>query len=133
MSILDTKEWFLIADEDYEMALILNNAEHRIFKGITYHCAQAAEKYLKGFLAYNNIIPEKTHDLLKLLNKCISIDTVFMEVMTECDKINEFNNEVRYPFGPIADEKAVNYCLSSIEKIRKLEIFLKIRAKINDD
>jgi HEPN domain-containing protein len=60
----NVKEWIQLADNDLYSAKILNEAYKRPYEIICYHCAQAVEKYFKGFLTYHNIIPKKTHDLV---------------------------------------------------------------------
>jgi len=42
-------------------------------------CHQAIEKYLKGFLIFKNIAPERTHDLVALLNECTKLDKDWLE------------------------------------------------------
>ena len=40
---------------------------------ICFHCHQAVEKYLKGYLVFNNVSPRKIHDLVILLEECHQI------------------------------------------------------------
>jgi HEPN domain-containing protein len=77
MNLNDVKEWFIIADDDFDSAKILNESDRKHMEVICYLCAQASEKYLKGYLVYNDIIPQKTHNLVLLTDKCIEIDSVF--------------------------------------------------------
>jgi HEPN domain-containing protein len=67
MKISDVIEWLQIAEEDFYAAQVLNEAVRKPYEIICYHCAQAIEKYLKGYLSYNGILPQKTHNLLLLL------------------------------------------------------------------
>ena len=76
MKINDIKEWLQIADEDLYSANILYESVRRHKEIICYHCSQSMEKYLKGYLAYNNIFPEKTHNLLFLLELCVPISAL---------------------------------------------------------
>ena len=50
MNTHDVREWLRMADNDFDTALLLNVAVRRHYEIICYHCAQAVEKYLKGFL-----------------------------------------------------------------------------------
>jgi HEPN domain-containing protein len=59
MKIKDVIEWIQIADDDFDTAKILNDAVRKHHENICYHCAQAIEKYLKGYLSYNDIVPQK--------------------------------------------------------------------------
>jgi HEPN domain-containing protein len=59
MKIKDVIEWIQIADDDIYSAQILDKASPKPYEIICYHCAQATEKYLKGYLAYNNRSEER--------------------------------------------------------------------------
>ena len=59
MNIDDVLEWLEIADNDFDSAILLNEAVRKHFEIICYHCSQAIEKYLKAYLIFNNIIPKK--------------------------------------------------------------------------
>ena len=129
MNINDAKEWMIIADEDFDSAIILNNSIRRHLEVICYLCAQAVEKYLKCFLTYNDIIPQKTHNLILLNDMCIEINNSFDEIKMECGILNRYNNEIRYPYRIQVSEEDVVYVIKSVEKIRNIDIFLKIREE----
>jgi HEPN domain-containing protein len=116
MNISDAKEWMIIADNDFDSAIILNEAVRKHMEVICYLCAQAAEKYLKCYLTYNDIIPQKTHNLVLLNDKCIEIDSSFNEIKMECGFINRYANEIRYPYRIQVFEEDVLYVIRSIEK-----------------
>ncbi|MDR2757743.1 MAG: HEPN domain-containing protein [Spirochaetaceae bacterium] len=84
MNINDVKEWMIIADDDFGSAKILNESVHKHREVISYLCAQAMEKYLKCYLTYNNIVLQKTHNLVLLNDKCIEIDSSFDRIKMEC-------------------------------------------------
>jgi HEPN domain-containing protein len=130
MNINDAKEWMTIADDDFDSAKILNEATRKHMEVICYLCAQAAEKYLKCYLTYNDIIPQKTHNLLLLNDKCIEIDNSFNEIKMECGFINRYANEIRYPYRIQAHEEDVLYIIRAIEKIKNMDSLKKIRDKI---
>ena len=46
----DHEPWLRIAQEDLKVAKI--SLPEELFSPVTYHCQQAAEKSLKGYLAY---------------------------------------------------------------------------------
>jgi HEPN domain-containing protein len=73
-------EWLQLADDDLYSAKILNEAERKPYEIICYHCAQAAEKYLKGYLTHHDVIPKKTHDLVFLNNLCTEKDSEFQNI-----------------------------------------------------
>ena len=132
MKINDVKEWLQIADEDIYSANFLNTSPRKPNEIICYHCAQATEKYLKGFLAFNDVIPEKTHNLLFLLELCIKINHDFEEIRTECSILNRYNNEVRYPHRIEITDDDVNYSIMAVEKIKNIESIREMIKSINE-
>ena len=133
MKINDVIEWIQIADDDLYSAKTLNESVRKPYEIICYHCAQATEKYLKGYLAYNNIIPQKTHDLLFLLEICVEKDNSFEIIRTECGLLNRFTNEIRYPHKIEIKEEDVNYSISVVERIRNLEPIKKLKDIIEKE
>jgi HEPN domain-containing protein len=130
MNINDVKEWLIIADDDFDSAKILNKSVHKHKEVICYLCAQATEKYLKCYLVYNSIVPQKTHNLVLLNDKCIEIDSGFEEIKMECGFINRYVNEIRYPYRIEVYEEDLIYVIKSVEKIVNLDIFKRIREEI---
>ncbi|MDR2717779.1 MAG: HEPN domain-containing protein [Treponema sp.] len=130
MNISDVKEWMIIADDDFDSAKILNESFRKHMEVICYLCAQATEKYLKCYLTYNGIIPQKTHNLVLLNDKCIEIDDNFQEVKMECGFLNRYINEIRYPYRVQVYEEDVMYVIRSVEKIRSIEALKKIREEL---
>ncbi len=88
--------WLRIAKEDLLMAKL--GLANELFSHVTYNCQQCAEKALKGYLVFKRypaII--KTHDLLKLLELCMSFDQEFQKKFDAADYINPFSTKFRYP------------------------------------
>jgi len=133
MKINDVREWVQIADEDLYSANILNESIRKPKEIICYHCAQAIEKYLKGYLAYKNIIPEKTHNLLFLSELCERINNGFDIIKTECSFLNRYTNEIRYPHRIEIQDEDVNYSLKAVEKIRNIEPIKEMIEAINNN
>jgi HEPN domain-containing protein len=127
MKINDVIEWIQIAEEDLYSAQLLNQAERKPFEIICYHCAQAIEKYLKGYLTYIGIIPEKTHNLLLLLESCIGKDQTFEKIRTECGLLNKFTNEIRYPHRIEIKEENVVYSINAVDRVKNLEPIKNLR------
>jgi len=131
MNIEDTAEWLRIADDDFDSAQLLNQSTRKHYEIICYHCAQAVEKYLKGYLIYNNIVPQKTHDLLFLINLCIEEDKNFEEIMVECGFLNRFANDIRYPHKYEINEADANFSIQAVEKIRHFKPLARLRLHLN--
>ncbi len=91
------KEWFRKAENDLTAARMIIQNEHPPTDTICFHCQQCAEKYLKGYLTFQNIQIERTHDLVKLNNSCRKIDDSFGELAEVCEILTGYAVEVRYP------------------------------------
>jgi HEPN domain-containing protein len=131
MHIEDVREWLKIADDDFDSAKILNESTRKHYEIICYLCAQAIEKYLKGYLTWNDIIPEKTHNLVYLNRICIEKEKPFKDIKTEGDILNRYSSDIRYPHKYEVDESDVNFAINAVEKIRNIESLINIRNEIN--
>ncbi len=92
------KEWFAIANTDLASATFLQNMHPIPIEIICYHCQQATEKYLKGFLASQGETVQKTHDLIRLNNSCRQYDKSFDGIEKSCLLLTDYSVSVRYPF-----------------------------------
>lgn len=90
------KEWFEKGEHDAKAAEILFNAKH-FPDTICFLNHQAIEKYLKGFLVYNNKTFRKTHNLEELIKSCSDINRDFLDFLDPCIKITAYYIETRYP------------------------------------
>ena len=132
MVIEDVIEWIQIAESDFDSAKILNEAVRKHYEVICYLCAQAAEKYLKGYLISKDIVPEKTHNLPFLNNLCVRIDSNFGNIKRACDFLNQFANNIRYPHKYEVTENDVNSSIDSVENIRNFESILELRNIVSN-
>lgn len=114
------KDWFLRADDD--LLLIKTMLKENSFSPnpLCFHAQQAAEKYLKGFLAHNDLHVRKIHDLEVLMEDCIKIDESFGKLRGAIKSLNRFYIESRYPddyiqFSP-DDAKQANKAAKEIKK-----------------
>jgi HEPN domain-containing protein len=131
MNINDVREWFRLADNDFESAIFLHKAVRKFSEIICYHCAQSVEKYLKGYLIYHNVMPPKTHDLVPLNNLCKAIDGDFGNIQFECGIITRFSNDIRYPNQYETNETDANLTIAAVEKIRNFKPILDLRNLIS--
>jgi len=130
MNLDDAALWFYKADADVDAAKILDGAHKKHTEIICYLCAQAAEKYLKGYLVYQNHEIENTHNVPYLNMLCTTYAPQFDEIKTECGILNKFNNNVRYPDGIETDEHDVALSFKTMEKIIAIKPLLDLRAEI---
>ena len=127
MEIDDVKEWFQIADDDFYTAQILLEQVRKPYEIICYHCAQAVEKYLKGFLTYQNEIPDNTHNLTYLGRICIDKDNEFTNVKFEFDFLNRYASDIRYPHKYDVNDDDVKFAISAVEKIKNLKPLVELK------
>ena len=95
--IKEFSECLRYATEDFDSAEILFNQYRKPINVICYHCQQAAEKCLKGFLVSRGVEFERTHDLLRIIDECIKIEESFSAIVRYCMKLNPYSVITRYP------------------------------------
>ncbi|MGB6563047.1 MAG: HEPN domain-containing protein [Candidatus Binataceae bacterium] len=61
-----------------------------LFGAAVFHCQQAAEKALKGFLAWHDTPFRKTHDLEESGEACIAIDATLRETIERAIPLTEY-------------------------------------------
>jgi len=91
------KNWFKRADEDLSLIEVLLKEESFFPNPICFHAEQAAEKYLKGFLAHHGLHVRKIHDLEVLVEDCKKINPSFEAIQDNARFLNQFYIESRYP------------------------------------
>ncbi|MFH1704101.1 MAG: HEPN domain-containing protein [Nitrospirota bacterium] len=91
------REWIAKADDDFGFALA-NHEEGKPFLAlICFHFQQSAEKYLKAYIVAHGLEFKKTHDLHALLKTCTQKDTSLEQINADCEYLNTFYIETRYP------------------------------------
>jgi len=93
----DTKVWLIKAQRDLLVAEQLFAHEQPLLDAIVYHCQQAGEKALKGFLFWHDTPFRKTHNLEELLLQCITIDTTLSVLKESANFLTPLGVEFRYP------------------------------------
>jgi len=92
------KEWLDFAGKDISSAKYLLDMRPIPLEIICYHCEQAAEKVLKGYLIHHDVEPPKTHDLRLLCKMCAEFDRSFDEISQSCVNLTAYGVQTRYPF-----------------------------------
>jgi len=118
-------EWIAFSDMDLASAKFLCNMHPKPLEIICYLCQQSAEKILKAFWLYSGDDPPKTHDLKLLRVKCETIDKSFEDLFDECDRLNLYSTQPRYPFGLEFTEEIIGLAIKDGEKISE---FTKARV-----
>ena len=92
------KEWLDFAYRDISSAKYLLNMRPTPMEIICYHCEQAVEKLLKGYLIYQNVEPPRTHVLKLLCKMCEDADETFKEISEQCGNLTIYGVQSRYPY-----------------------------------
>ena len=100
---------------------------------ICYHCQQAAEKHLKGFLLYHGVIePPKTHNLNLLMDMCLDYGIRFVEVEQACSVLSRYGVQPRYPREINVTESDTQKALEYARQIRDFELLVDIRREVSE-
>jgi HEPN domain-containing protein len=100
-----THSWLVKAERDLFSAKHLAGAENPLLDTAAYHCQQAAEKALKGFLLYSDIRFEKTHDLDVLISQAAGVEPEFVKCREAGRILTPLAVEFRYPGEYIEPER----------------------------
>jgi len=91
------QSWLTKAHSDLRSARALVALPEPATDTAIYHCQQAAEKALKGYLAFRDQPLERTHDLERLLELATALEAAFAPLETQADVLNPYATAFRYP------------------------------------
>jgi len=110
------KKWYKTAIADFNAAETLDkHMNPKPLEIIGFHCQQAAEKLLKGFLASNSIEPPKIHDIQRLCEMCMEINGDFEKMKAVCEELNPYSVQTRYPSAIELLETDIERALQSVQ------------------
>lgn len=92
-----TKQWIIKARNDLKSASKLSFGDEPVLDTAIYHCQQAADKSLKGFLVFSGIEFSKSHDLRILINLASKVNEEFLELQEAAEVLTPYATEYRYP------------------------------------
>jgi HEPN domain-containing protein len=98
--LADTKAWMTKADLDLRVGAHELTPDPPFAGDATFHAQQAAEKALKGFLAYHDVPFGKTHDIAALVRQCAGLDPGLAPLGQRAARLTEFAWKYRYPGEP---------------------------------
>lgn len=106
-----TFEWIGKAESDLDYARASFRELERFYSHICILCHDSVEKFLKGCLASQGIRPERSHDLVALLNRCIEVaenKSYLIAVENPCRILNRYYIPLKYPshYPAITKEQA---------------------------
>jgi HEPN domain-containing protein len=120
-------EWISKAEGDYAVA----QREVEINGGnpdaVCFHSQQMAEKYLKAFLFKNKVDFPKIHNLIELLELCLTIDKSFETSREFLDRLEDYAVLYRYP-GASADQSDAEIAFQDAKNVRT---FMRVKLEIN--
>lgn len=115
------REWIIKSQNDLKSAEILAR-ENGPTDSFCFHCHQAVEKILKGFLVFNKKEFPKIHDLIHLLNLCEKLDKSLGDLKKEVSFLNRFYIETRYP--PEVTVYSKDDCKKALEATKEITQFI---------
>ena len=105
-----------------ESDLLAMNASLKVgaLDAACFHAQQAAEKYLKSFLASKEIAFPHSHNLSKLLDACAAIDPSLRELSETAATLTPYAVELRYDFEFWPTKEAAQEARTAAMAVRNL-------------
>ncbi|HWF44086.1 MAG TPA: HEPN domain-containing protein [Candidatus Kapabacteria bacterium] len=120
MSITDGHNaWIKKAEEDWLCIRNELGSAEKPWSVICFHAQQAAEKYLKAFLVFKGVSPERVHDLAMLLERCLAYDPSLDVLLDDCRSLTDFAIDARYPPEFFEQDEEVN-AREAVEAARRI-------------
>lgn len=98
--VAEARGWFVKAARDLRAAELELAAEPPLLGHVVFNAQQAAEKAMKGFLAWHDRPFRKTHNLVEIGRACAEIDPSLEELLREAAPLTEYAWRFRYPADP---------------------------------
>jgi HEPN domain-containing protein len=119
------RSWLTKAHDDLRSACALVALPEPATETAIYHCQQAAEKALKGYLAFRDRPLERTHDLERLLELATALESAFASLETQTDILNPYATAFRYPDAPGVLSPSVAEVTAAIEHAQTVYDFVR--------
>ncbi len=104
--LAEARSWLHKASEDVRAAEVARGAEPPLRDAAVFHCQQAAEKAIKGFLTLHARPFRKTHSIEEIGELAVAIDPALQPVIDRAAPLTEYAWRFRYPGTP--DEPAID-------------------------
>lgn len=98
--VSETRGWFAKADVDLRAADCDFETSPPLLTDIVFHCQQAAEKAMKGFLTWHSRPFRRTHSLEELGEQCLEIEPGLKGAVDPAVPLTEYASKFRYPGEP---------------------------------
>lgn len=100
-------KWVMKSRRDLLSAKRLAHGKDPYFDTAIYHCQQAVEKAVKGWLVFHDQSFTKTHDLRLLMAQALELEPKFKKWLDIAEQVSPYATAYRYPgeiLEPSADE-----------------------------
>ena len=121
----EVRAWMVKAAHDLDAATRLLDGDEPLSDVAVYHCQQAAEKALKGYLTFQGSPFSKTHSLSTLVEQAAEIDADFAELLDHAEELSPFAWRFRYPGDPLDPDETESQ--SAISCARSVLGFVKAK------
>jgi HEPN domain-containing protein len=91
------REWLTKAQHDLAAARKLSGGPDPYLDVAIYHCQQAAEKAVKGFLVFHDQEFDKTHNVRLLVDLAILVEASFSSWLEVGARLTPYATRFRYP------------------------------------
>jgi HEPN domain-containing protein len=117
----ETRVWLERARRDLRAARLLIDGQ-AYGEGL-FHCQQALEKALKGFLTFHSRHFGQTHVLGQLGEDCLALDPTLEPALAGADELTAYGWRFRYPAGnwPADGAEAAGALRKAEEAVRAIE------------
>ena len=95
--LAEVRGWLVKAKEDLRAAEIDLSASPPLSVDALFHCQQAVEKALEGFLTFHDRPFRKTHDLDELASECERLEGGLVSLLDRARDLTPFAWRFRYP------------------------------------
>jgi len=96
----DVRGWLRKAASDLRAAALSLSAAPPLLDDAVFHCQQAAEKAIKGFLAWHDTPFRKTHSLLEVGGQAAQLAPDLEPLLRKAAPLSEYAWRYRYPAEP---------------------------------
>jgi HEPN domain-containing protein len=113
-----SSDWYVMSEKDRRSAQILLDADGDN-EVICFHCQQAVEKSIKGYLVSQTGMLQDGHNLSKLVLKTMQYEPGFQQYKKDAAFLNSYYMETRYPSDDpmLISSEDVMECMRIMDRI----------------
>jgi len=124
-----TREWLTKALHDLISARKLAADPDPVLDTAVYHCQQAAEKTVKGYLVFRDLDFEKTHDIQEIVALANEVEPAFAQWLDIAERLTPYSSLFRYPSGlDEPNREDFDEAMGAAESIHRFVLSLLPRA-----